>query len=118
MPNAPFNTYIFEDIPTADNPESQQETLPFTSSLFPSNMTEKYNDMFPATPTPTNAPFLKGSNLPEFIRMVLKLDASFITRMEQLGITTPQLVVNYFGLNVKSIAHSFLEMGLSPTFST
>ena len=64
--------------------------------------------MFPSNLNPS--PF---TNHPELLQLLksLKIDQSMINRLEEVGMSTPQLIVNAFGLSDERIMESFLILG-------
>jgi len=79
-----------------------------TSSLVPSRCTERLKQLFPS---PQKKAFPPDTDFISFLQSELKLEASFLTRMVNIGISTPCQVVNAFGLDTPSIAKSFAKMG-------
>ena len=52
-----------------------------------------------------------SSHLMTLLKDTLEFDDSFITRLEELGLSTPAILVNSFGLDTRSIARTFGLMG-------
>ena len=48
----------------------------------------------------------------------LKLEEKFLQRLETSGYTTPSLIVNAFGLDINTVAKSFINLGDQFIFNT
>ena len=82
------------------------------SSAAFTNRTERLAALFPLGDTRFGS-FQKDSKLLDLFLALLKLDSSFIARLENCGFVTPAIIVNRFGLGMSYIAKSFAMMGPS-----
>ena len=88
------------------------ESASVASSKAPSNRTEHLAALFPLDSVKFSK-FDTNSFIFTMLTEFLKLDSTFIVRMESCGYVKPSIIVNRFGLSDKSIAEAFAVMGPS-----
>ena len=101
---------VFIDKSMQDIDSLDANTLAFSS--MPSRRTEKLAALFPSTHIRFRT-FDVNSKTLHLLSVVLKLDSTFITRMEQVGYVKISIIINRFGMDTRSIAKAFALMGPS-----
>ena len=108
--NTPPTEVIIEQIPSDE--DSIGITASIASSSMPSRRTTRLAALFPSTKS-RFGPFVLESKTLKLLQDTLQLDVTFISRMEHCGFTKISIIVNRFGLDIRSISKSFALMGPS-----
>ena len=106
--NTPPTKVIIEQIPSDE--DSIGITASIASSSMPSRRTTRLAALFPSTNVRFGQFVLESKTL-KLLQDTLQLYITFITRMEQCGFTKISIIVNRFGLDIRSISKRFALMG-------
>jgi hypothetical protein len=103
----PVEVYL-EGLSQVDADTFDDETL--ASSAMPSRRTVRLAALFPTNKDRFGK---MKANILIFLQETLGLDVTFISRMEQCGFITMSIIINRFGIDIRSIAKAFAMMGPS-----